>query len=138
MPPVVMRLLDSRGELRLADLHGKVVLLDLWASWCPPCRDALPALDTLAQRLAAQGVAIVAVSIDEDRADAKDFLRQWPGWTLTLAHDQDARVAEFLRPDMMPTSYGIDAQGILRFVHRGFRPGDEREIEAHLRALVGK
>ena len=135
MPPLVLQRM-SGGELDLASRKGKVVLLDLWASWCPPCKDELPVLDDIAVRLRDQGVEIIALSIDEDRASAEAFLATRPHWTLTLAHDPGSRVPELLQPQKMPTSYLIDAEGVVRQINGGFEPGDGPRLEARLRELA--
>jgi thiol-disulfide isomerase/thioredoxin len=124
--------------LTLSKLRGKVVLLDIWASWCAPCKDELPELDALAKKFRAQGVdaEIVAVSIDEDRAAAEGFLRVKKSWSLTLAHDPAGAVPERLQPPKMPTSYLIDRKGVLRAVNAGYEPGDVAKLEAKIRDLL--
>jgi thiol-disulfide isomerase/thioredoxin len=136
MPALVLRSMNGRGEIRLAALKGKVVLLDLWASWCPPCREELPLLDELAQRLRGQDIEIIAVSVDEDRAAADELVRTRPRWHLTMAHDP--AVADLLKPPTMPSSYLIDARGRLHEVNAGFERGDIQRIEARLRALASR
>jgi len=136
MPDLTFRTMHGKGPIRLASLKGKVVLLDLWASWCPPCREELPLLDDLAQRLRGEEIEIIAVSVDEDRAAADEFLRRRPRWHLTLAHDPT--VAEALNPPTMPSSYVIDARGRLHEVNAGFESGDIHRIEARLRALASR
>ena len=137
LPPLVLEKWAG-GRLELDAFHGKVVLLDLWASWCPPCKDELPVLDDLAVRLADSGVVIIALSVDEDRAAAEAFLATRPRWSLVLAHDPQGRVPEQLQPPKMPTSYIIDAGGIVRHVNAGFELADAARIEARLRALAGQ
>lgn len=137
IPDLVLQPLSGEGEIRLRSLRGKVVLLDLWASWCAPCKDEMPILDDLAARLRPEGIEFVAVSIDEDRAAAEAFLRTRARWNLTLAHDPEGRVPDLLQPPKMPTSYVIDAEGVVRHVNAGFEPGDAAKIEAQLRALAG-
>jgi thiol-disulfide isomerase/thioredoxin len=136
MPDFTLKPMNGRGAIRLASLKGRVVLLDLWASWCTPCREELPLLDDLAQRLRGEGVEIIAVSVDESRADADDFLRQRARWHLTLVHDPS--VAEALNPPTMPSSYVIDTRGRLQQVNSGFQSGDIHRIEARLRELASK
>lgn len=62
---------------RLSDLRGRVVLLNFWASWCPPCVDEAPALDQLQRRLSAHGGTILGISIDEDQNAYEGFLRRY-------------------------------------------------------------
>jgi len=130
-PDITVESLAGKS-LGLADYRGKVVLLDVWASWCGPCKQELPVLDDLAKRLRADGVEILAVSIDQDRANVTKFLRVRPHWSLTIAHDPKGRIADTLAPDKMPTSYVIDRAGTIRYVNSGFEPSDAPEIERRL------
>jgi thiol-disulfide isomerase/thioredoxin len=120
-------------------LAGHVVLLDLWASWCGPCKEELPLLDSMAARLRSKGVTILAVSIDENREDAVGFLKsRGDRWSLSLAHDPEGRLAERLKPSRMPTSYIIDRAGIIRQVNAGFEREDVAKIEARLTQLAAQ
>jgi thiol-disulfide isomerase/thioredoxin len=136
MPDLLISRLDGRGDIRLAAFKGKVVLLDLWASWCVPCKEEMPMLDEMAGRLRRRGVEIIAVSVDEDRANAEAFVGTRPRWALTLAHDPKGRIPDLLQPSKMPTSYEIDAAGVVRAINAGFDRADAPRIEARLRALA--
>jgi cytochrome c biogenesis protein CcmG, thiol:disulfide interchange protein DsbE len=138
MPEVAVEEFWDRKELRLSALRGKVVLLDIWASWCVPCKDEMPTLDEMARRFQGQGVEIIAVSIDEDRLAAEQFLKRRKRWSLTLAHDPAGSVPDRLQPAKMPTSYVIDRAGILRHINTGFEPADAARIEAQIAALAAK
>lgn len=135
-----LAMVDFDGKpLRPADLRGKVLLLDIWASWCAPCKEELPLLDKMAARLKSRGVEVLAVSIDENREDAVRFLKDHGGeWSLQLAHDPEARVADRLKPSKMPTSYVVDRKGIVRHVNAGFQRSDVAALEAKLSALAEK
>ncbi len=119
-------------DLGIGDYRGKVVLLDVWASWCEPCKQELPMLDDMAKRLRADGVEVVAVSIDQERANLVKFLKARPRWSLTIAHDPKGAIADRLAPEKMPTSYIIDREGIIRYVNSGFEPADAAVIERRL------
>ncbi|MEP6654519.1 MAG: TlpA disulfide reductase family protein [Myxococcales bacterium] len=136
-PPLVVERLNGT-PLALASLRGKVVLLDVWASWCAPCLKELPMLDGIARRLRGKGVEIVAVSIDQERANLNKFLASQPHWTLTIAHDPRGAVADTLQPEKMPTSYAIDRDGIIRHVNEGFEPADAASIEQKLTELAAQ
>lgn len=135
LPDVAVRSFEGR-PVRLSSLRGKVVLLNVWASWCAPCKEEMPLLDDIAARLRGQAVEVIAVSVDEDRSQAEAFLRARRRWALTLAHDPEGVVADRLQPATMPTSYIIDTRGLVRDIHVGFHRGDAPRIEARLRALA--
>ena len=138
MPSVVVRALEGQRKIDLGTLHGKVVLVDIWASWCAPCMEEMPLLDEMATRLRKKGVEIIAVSVDEDRQNARTFLSSRAKWSLTVAHDPKGKLPEVLQPTKMPTSYVVDADGIIRYVNEGFERGDLKTIEAKLIALASE
>jgi thiol-disulfide isomerase/thioredoxin len=136
MPDMTLQEFWSKKQISLSSLRGKVVLLDIWASWCVPCKDEMPMLDDMAARLHGRGVEIIAVSIDEERPAAEEFLRRRRRWSLTIAHDPGGSVPNRLQPPKMPTSYLVDSNGILREVNAGFERADANRIEARLRELA--
>jgi thiol-disulfide isomerase/thioredoxin len=138
LPELKVSSLDDRAFHREA-LAGKVVLLDLWASWCAPCKEELPLLDEMATRLRSKGVTILAVSIDENREDAVGFVKsRAKPWSLSLVHDPEGKLAEKMKPARMPTSYIIDRAGVIRQVNAGFEREDVSRIEARLTQLAAK
>ena len=128
----------SGKKIEVASYRGRVLLLDVWASWCGPCKQELPMLDAMARRLKSQGVEVLAVSVDQERANVDKFLKGRGRWSLTIAHDPDGLIAERLQPDKMPTSYVIDRSGIVRYVNAGFVPDDAAVIERRLLEVAGK
>lgn len=136
-PEIVVERLNGQ-KLSLSALRGKVVLLDVWASWCVPCVQELPMLDAIARRLRGKGVEVLAVSVDQERANVIKFLETRPKWALTVAHDPGGAIADTLQPDTMPTSYAIDRAGIIRYVNRGFEPPDAALIEQRLTELAAR
>jgi len=132
--PVPEIRVESLGgkQIGIGDYRGKVVLLDVWASWCVPCKQELPMLDDLAKRLRGDGIEVLAVSIDQERANLVKFLKARPRWSLTIAHDPKGAIADSLAPEKMPTSYIIDREGIIRYVNSGFEPSDAAVIERRL------
>src|SRR5689334_21183120 len=63
--------------LDLSPLRGRVVYLDFWASWCAPCRQSFPWMESMQQTYAAQGLSVLAINVDHDRADAERFLKEF-------------------------------------------------------------
>lgn len=104
---------DGEGKERtLADWHGRVVLLNLWATWCLPCRKEMPALDRLQQELGSDKFEVVAVSVDRKGIEAsRKFLDDTKVGNLTLYVDQSTRLTSDLRAVGLPATLLIDAQG---------------------------
>lgn len=125
--------LGAEGRLGLADLRGKVVLLDVWASWCGPCREAMPQYDRLRTSFPGEQFAVLAVNVDEARADAEKFLAAHPvGYAIVL--DPAGEVPKAYGLIGMPTSYLIDRDGTVRWRGQGFKSADI----AVLRKEIGK
>ena len=124
------------GTVKLSQHKGKVVVVDFWAEWCAPCKKELPALEVLARKYKDQGLEIVAVNIDKDRANAERFLQQNGISALTIAFDPEGSVVGKWEPATMPTSYVLDRGHGIAFVHSGFNPGDEKAIEQEIQGLL--
>ena len=108
-----VRFLDAAGKERtLADWRGKVVLLNLWATWCLPCRKEMPALDRLQREMGSDTFQVVAVSVDRTGLPgAKKFLADTKTETLALYADPTARMATTLRAAGLPATLLLDRQG---------------------------
>ncbi len=103
---------DQAGSMhQLSDWQGQVILLNVWASWCAPCRDEMPSLAELERRIADSGVRVVTLSIDKTRKDAVEFLQSVNAQNLPLLLDLDRSVIKKLDVDGAPTSLLIDRQG---------------------------
>jgi cytochrome c biogenesis protein CcmG, thiol:disulfide interchange protein DsbE len=127
----------AAAPLDLATLRGHVVYLDFWASWCGPCRQSFPWMQTLMTTYAEQGLTIVAVNLDTDRADADKFLRQFKP-TFDVRFDPAGELAASYNVKSMPSSVLIDRHGVTRFTHMGFRPVDSALYESQLRELLAE
>jgi cytochrome c biogenesis protein CcmG/thiol:disulfide interchange protein DsbE len=127
----------TRGAspLDLTSLRGHVVYLDFWASWCAPCRQSFPWMQTMKETYESQGLTVVAVNLDRDRADANKFLEQFKP-TFDVRFDPRGELAESYKVEGMPSSVLIDRHGVTRFTHVGFRPIDGALYEAQLRELL--
>lgn len=129
---------DLEGHaVTLESLRGSVVIVDFWASWCEPCADSMPVLESLYTRFRADGLRVVGVSQDRSADNIAPFLRRHPV-TFPIVHDAGNAIAGRYAPPTMPTSYLIDREGVVRHVHRGFRAGDAEAIEREVRALLGR
>ncbi len=111
------RLPDLQGQLReLAELRGRVVLLNFWATWCGPCRQELPALQALHDRLSARGLQVLGLSVDAgDPVRVARFLAE-RSLSLPTLHDPSSRVADRYAVSGFPTTILVDRRGGL--VHR--------------------
>jgi peroxiredoxin len=127
--------LDGAQSLSLAAFRGKVVYLDFWASWCPPCLTSLPLLEQLRKEFPSEQFQILAVNVDQDPAKARRFLERtrigYPS-----ASDPNGRIPETFGIETMPTSFLIDRRGVIRHVHQGFRKGDVEPLRERIQRLV--
>ncbi len=130
LPPLRVRTLDG-AEVDLASLRGPA-LVDLWATWCVPCAHALPFYQRLAKET---GIRVVAISIDAEDAPVREWLSRNPA-PFEILRDPDGEAAEVLGMIQMPTSFLLDARGVVRARHDGFRDEEEPELEREVRALV--
>jgi thiol-disulfide isomerase/thioredoxin len=129
--------LDGSGTLSLADLHGKVVFVDFWASWCAPCQKSMPQLDALAKEFPAERFALIGVNLDKDAAAARKALGKRPVGYPSAADPEGSLPARF-GLETMPTAYLIDGDGVIRYVHRGFREGDIDEVRERIQKLLAE
>lgn len=125
------------SALDLTSLRGRVVYLDFWASWCGPCKQSFPWMEIMKSTYGVQGLEIVAVNLDKNRADADKFLKQFHP-TFDVRFDPTGEVAELYKVQGMPSSVLIDRHGVMRFTHVGFRPVDGAIYEAQLRELLAE
>ena len=119
-------------------LKGKVVIVDMWATWCAPCRQSFPAFERLIQHFGRDKLAIVAVSEDDSADDLKRLLTAHQPGFATL-RDAKKSLAAAVEPPGMPTSYLLDRAGIVRLVHVGFHAGSsEKELKAVITKLLNE
>ena len=127
----------AAASLDLPSLRGRVVYLDFWASWCAPCRQSFPWMETLKRTYSGQGLEIITVNLDMDRADADRFLKQFHP-TFDVRFDPKGELAESYKVQGMPSSVLIDRHGVTRFTHVGFRLVDAAIYEGQLRELLAE
>ena len=129
----------GRGAMHdLASDRGSVVLLDVWATWCEPCRDALPLYEQLVKEYGARGLRAYAVNVDVDQREIPRFVQETK-LTLPILLDQNAAIAEErLKVKMMPTTFLLDRHGVIRFVHEGFDEGQLATWLSELETLLAE
>ena len=132
-----LSLQDENGRtLTLADFRGRVVLLNLWATWCPPCRKEMPSLDRLNAKRGGQVFEVIALSIDHDPALVKPFYREIGVKTLRGYFDPNARASAALGAFAVPATLLLDQHG--REIGRALGPAewDSPQVEALIDAAL--
>lgn len=122
----------KQGTIKLTDYRGKFVYLDFWASWCGPCRQSFPWMNEMQAKYGKDGLAIVAVNVDQKREEAEKFLAQLPA-QFTVAFDAAGTTPKAYSVKAMPSSMLIGPDGTVRFVHNGFREDQKQAMEAKIR-----
>lgn len=132
-PPFAVTTLDGQ-RISLDDLKGKVVLLDFWATWCGPCREALPHMKNIAKNFAGQPLVILSVSVDTNKDKWKEFVDK-NGMTWAQYHDGgfDGSIARMFNVNAIPHTFTIDADGVLQDEQIG-----DASIEGKLKKLVAR
>jgi len=120
--------------LTLESLTGKVVLIDFWATWCGPCREALPHVKEIARKFQGQPFVVVSISMDRDETKWKDFVEQ-NGMTWTQYRDGyfNGPIATMFGVTAIPATFTIDADGILQDQHVG-----DADIEGKIKKLIAR
>lgn len=117
--------------ITLSALRGKTVYVDFWASWCAPCLRSLPLYNDLYLKYRDQGLEIIGINIDNPVEDGLEFLEERP-LDFPTPSDPEGVTPTLYGVVGMPTSYLIDAEGVVRMVHVGYRNGDIEKIEAEI------
>jgi cytochrome c biogenesis protein CcmG/thiol:disulfide interchange protein DsbE len=104
---------DSDRKVSLNQFRGQVVVLNFWATWCPPCIEELPSMATMQDRMRSRGIVVLGVSIDVDEDAYHRFLRQ-RGVNFLTVRDPEQKVATMYGTTGWPETYIIDRQGVLR------------------------
>lgn len=134
-PAAVLDLLGG-GKLDLAEYKDKnVVVFDFWATWCPPCRRTLPAVDQIAKDYAGKGVKVFAINSGEEPERVKEFATKM-GLTLPIALDKDGKVNTAYGAGNIPFMVIIDKQGVVRSFHVGASPTIKDDIASELDVLL--
>ncbi len=134
-PPVKLDLLNG-GNMTLAQHKGKdVVIMDLWATWCPPCREGLPIVSKVAADYKNKNVVFYAVNEQEDAATVKKFLAD-NKLKINVAMDKDGEVGKAYGAESIPRTIIIDKDGVVQVVHVGFSPSLEKTLRANLDAIL--
>jgi cytochrome c biogenesis protein CcmG, thiol:disulfide interchange protein DsbE len=120
-----------------AQLHGKVVYVDFWASWCVPCRKSFPWMASLKDKYDSLGLQIVTVNLDKEHAAATHFLDELKS-PLAVVFDSTGSLANLYSLEAMPSSFIYDRSGKLRATNRGFTPKDAAAADSLVRSLLAE
>ena len=125
--------IKTKKEVKLASLvkSGKVVILDFWASWCEPCKEALPALNKLYGKYKGKGLVVVGINVDENPKDRDTFLSKHKV-SFPLLSDEGLKLIKQMDIKTMPTSFVLDGTGTVQMIHKAFRTGDDKKYEAEI------
>ena len=126
----------------LADLKGKVVVLNFWATWCPPCVEETPALNRLQKHIESRNGVILGVAADEDTAAYEKFLRDQGVSFLTYrdpsTRDNHSPIAQTYGTSMYPETYVIDRHGKIARKFIGFQHWDSPDMLAYFDSILGQ
>jgi cytochrome c biogenesis protein CcmG, thiol:disulfide interchange protein DsbE len=123
--------------VQFSTLKGKVVYLDFWASWCAPCRKTFPWMNEMHRKYAAQGLQIVAINVDKNRADAEDFLKKIPA-EFEIVLDPKRTTTKLYKVKGVPTAFIIDREGNIQSNHVGMAPEHFAVLEAEIKNLLSR
>lgn len=130
---------DTNGKsVSLKDFRGKVVFIDFWASWCPPCKKEFPEINKFMGRYKPQDAVFLAINIDRTRSLADGFLSQVPALSndLHVLLDPESSVIREYNAAAMPTSFIIDRGGVVRNIHLGYREKDPESWAEEIDGLL--
>ena len=126
---------STNKPFKFNQFKGKIIYLDFWASWCPPCLESMPFMEKLYQQYKAQGFEIIAVNIDEHKEDASKFLDLHP-ISYTNLYDPQGKIGKRFKVRSMPTAFLIDQDGNVIYKHVGFNQKYSIKLEEALKGYL--
>ncbi len=126
-------------KIKLSDYHGEVVLLNFWATWCPPCVREMPSMERLQQQVGKDGFKVIAVNQMEEPDDVFAFTGQIElDPTFEILFDTASKVSQAYAVRGLPTTYLIDKKGNIRYRAVGGREFDHAEVVKIIRRLIAE
>jgi len=122
-------------DVSLSQYKGNVVMINFWASWCGPCRQEMPLLESIYKKYNKMGFTMIGVNVEPDSNAANEWLKATPV-SFPILYDRDSKVSKLYDVSGMPSTVIIDRSGKLRVLHRGYKPGDENEYLDSIRSLI--
>ena len=126
---------NSGKNIKLSESRGEVVLLNFWASWCGPCRQEMPLLDSLHKKYKDFGFKVMGVNVEEDSKEAIKILKQIKV-SFPVLFDTSNKVSELYHVSAMPSTVLIDRDGKMRYLHKGYKKGDEATYKKWVKKLI--
>lgn len=136
-PATQIQSIKGDSVVDLQSYKGKVVLVDFWASWCPPCRQSLPLFNELRHQLVDRGFEVFAINLDEDVKEGLRLFNQLDVDYVSGA-DPEGAIAEKWQVEAMPSSFLVDKMGKVRMVHLGFKEKDMSHIKSEILKLLNE
>lgn len=134
-PDFTLDTLDGK-KVTLSELRGKIVIINLWATWCPPCRAEMPALENAYEQYKDSEVIILGLNVtnQDSEKDIPPFVKEF-GLTFPILLDRDGSVSTLYQLKALPTTYFVNREGIIRTVVIG-GPMSETFIRSKIEALL--
>lgn len=131
--------LSSRAgdTVSMAGLKGQVVLINFWASWCGPCRQEFPLLDTIYKKYKKLGFTVIGLNVEPDAKDAETFLKQNPV-SFPIVYDPKDEMSKRYGVTGMPSVALVDRKGVVRWMHKSYVAGDENQYMDQVRSLLAE
>jgi peroxiredoxin len=133
-PDFTLKSLDGKN-LKLSEMTGNVILINFWASWCGPCREEMPLLNALHNKYEPLGFTVLGVNVEEDLKGAKGFLKNFPV-DFPVLLDNTNKVSKQFKVVAMPTTIVVDRDGNMRYLHQGYKSGDEAKYRQMVKTLI--
>jgi len=135
-PAPAFTLTNLKGQSgALSQYKGQVVMVNFWATWCGPCQQEMPLLDQMYKKYKPAGFTLIGVNVDKEEPPVKELLARKPV-SFPVLLDPANQVSKAYHVDEMPSSVIIDRKGEIRYIHRGYKPGDENEYQDRIRQLI--
>ena len=129
--------LAARGgkSVSLAQYKGQVVMINFWATWCGPCREEMPLLESIYKKYNKVGFTLIGVNVEPDSKAAEAWLKQTPV-SFPILFDTQSKVSKLYQVAGMPSTVIVDRKGQVRLIHKGYKSGDENEYQNSIRTLI--
>lgn len=133
-PNFTLKSRDGKN-VKLSEYRGSVVMLNFWASWCGPCRQEMPLLEKMSKRYGKLGFVLLGVNTEGDPTLANNFLKDITV-TFPILYDTSKKVSQDYGVSAMPTTVIVDRNGKVRYIHYGYKSGDEKKYKKAIKKLI--